>query len=140
MSSLDALHEDIYFAGADYFKNYGLEACGAMFEEPGLILPVIRQEIGKPQFEATIFDHVKKEPQILADDHVLPHPKVHSLPGVIMEFKAIKDDAGLSASAAEALKQIEDKHYDTDMEDHGIKEIVKYGIAFAGKNVEIAKG
>lgn len=75
LSSLDALHEDIYFAGADYFKNYGLEACGAMFEEPGLILPVIRQEIGKPQFEATIFDHVKKEPQILADDHVLPHPK-----------------------------------------------------------------
>lgn len=54
LSSLDALHEDIYFAGADYFKNYGLEACGAMFEEPGLILPVIRQEIGKPQFEATI--------------------------------------------------------------------------------------
>ena len=49
-------------------------------------------------------------------------------------------DAGLSASAAEALKQIEDKHYDTDMKDRGIKEIVKYGIAFAGKNVEIAKG
>ena len=67
-------------------------------------------------------------------------PKVHSLPGVIMEFKATKDDAGLSASAAEALKQIEDKHYDTDMKDRGIKEIVKYGIAFAGKNVEIAIG
>ena len=28
----------------------------------------------------------------------------------------------------------------TDMKDRGIKEIVKYGIAFAGKNVEIAKG
>ena len=67
-------------------------------------------------------------------------PKVHSLPGVIMEFKATKNDASLSASAAEALKQIEDKHYDTDMKDRGIKEIVKYGIAFAGKNVEIAKG
>ena len=67
-------------------------------------------------------------------------PKVHSLPGVIMEFKATKDDAGLSASADEALKQIEDKHYDTDMKDRGIKEIVKYGIAFAGKNVEIAIG
>ena len=67
-------------------------------------------------------------------------PKVHSLPGVIMEFKAIKDDAGLSASADEALKQIEDKHYDTDMKDRGIKEIAKYGIAFAGKNVEIANG
>ena len=67
-------------------------------------------------------------------------PKVHSLPGIIMEFKATKNDAGLSASADEALKQIEDKHYDTDMKDRGIKEIVKYGIAFAGKNVEIAKG
>ena len=67
-------------------------------------------------------------------------PKVHSLPGVIMEFKAKKDDVGLSASAVEALRQIEDKHYDTDMKDRGIKEIVKYGIAFAGKNVEIANG
>ena len=67
-------------------------------------------------------------------------PKVHSLPGIIMEFKATKNDAGLSASADEALKQIEDKHYDTDMKDRGIKEIVKYGIAFAGKNVRIANG
>lgn len=49
-------------------------------------------------------------------------------------------DAGLSASADEAMKQIEDKHYDTDMKDRGIKEIVKYGIAFAGKNVRIANG
>ena len=38
------------------------------------------------------------------------------------------------------MKQIEDKHYDTDMKDRGIKEIVKYGIAFAGKNVRIANG
>lgn len=67
-------------------------------------------------------------------------PKVHFLPGIIMEFKATKNDAGLSASADEALKQIEDKHYDTDMKDRGIREIVKYGIAFAGKNVEIAIG
>ena len=67
-------------------------------------------------------------------------PKVQFLPGIIMEFKATKNDASLAASADEALKQIEDKHYDTDMKDRGIKEIVKYGIAFAGKNVEIAKG
>lgn len=67
-------------------------------------------------------------------------PKVHFFPGIIMEFKATKNDAGLSASADEALKQIEDKHYDTDMKDRGIREIVKYGIAFAGKNVEIAIG
>ena len=66
-------------------------------------------------------------------------PKMHSMPGIIMEFKATKDQSDLSASAEEALKQIEDKHYDTDMKDRGIKEIVKYGIAFAGKNVEVKK-
>ena len=73
-------------------------------------------------------------------DNLVLEPKVHSLPGIIMEFKATKNDDGLSASADETLKQIEDKHYDTDMKDRGIKEIVKYGIAFAGKNVEIANG
>lgn len=67
-------------------------------------------------------------------------PKIHSLPGVIMEFKATKAENDLSAAAIEALKQIEDKHYDIDMKDRGIRGIVKYGIAFAGKNVEIAKG
>lgn len=67
-------------------------------------------------------------------------PKVHALPGIIMEFKATKDADSLSASAAEALKQIEDKHYDAEMKDRGIREIAKYGIAFAGKKIEIAKG
>lgn len=74
LSSLDALHEDLYFAGADYFKNYGLEVCGEMFEEPGLILPVIRQNTGRPQFKATLFEQVKKEPQIITDGQVLAHP------------------------------------------------------------------
>ena len=64
---------------------------------------------------------------------------MHSMPGIIMEFKATKDQSDLSASAEEALNQIDDKHYDTDMKDRGIKEIVKYGIAFAGKNVEVKK-
>lgn len=66
-------------------------------------------------------------------------PKLSSLPGIIMEFKETKNTAGLSAVAAEALQQIEDKYYDTELKDRGIGEIVKYGIAFAGKNVEIAK-
>ena len=25
ISSLDALHEDMYFVGGDYFKNYGIQ-------------------------------------------------------------------------------------------------------------------
>lgn len=66
-------------------------------------------------------------------------PKISSMPGIVMEFKAIKDPSGLPTSAREALMQIGEKHYDTDMKDRGIKEIVKYGVAFAGKNVEIIK-
>ena len=44
----------------------------------------------------------------------------------------------LATSAQEALQQIEEKNYDTDIRDRGIIEITKYGVAFCGKNVEIA--
>lgn len=65
-------------------------------------------------------------------------PKTASMPAIIMEFKAAKEEKMLTSSACEALKQIEDKHYDIDLKDRGIKEISKYGIAFCGKKVEIA--
>lgn len=64
-------------------------------------------------------------------------PRISGLPGIIMEFKAEKDEKNLISAAKEALVQIDDKNYDTDMKDRGIKDIVKYGIAFAGKKVEI---
>lgn len=66
-------------------------------------------------------------------------PKTRTFPGIIMEFKAVNpDDAGkLAVRADEALAQIEEKHYDTDMRNRGITEIIKYGIAFCGKNVEV---
>ena len=64
-------------------------------------------------------------------------PRIASLPGIIMEFKAEKDEKKLEASAADALSQIDRKQYETDMRDRGIQEIAKYGIAFAGKHVEI---
>ena len=54
-----------------------------------------------------------------------------------MEFKAVKEEE-LRHGAEEALQQIDSKHYDTDLWDRGIHDIVKYGIAFAGKKVEIA--
>lgn len=65
-------------------------------------------------------------------------PKVVSLPGIIMEFKASKEETRLEDLAEEALRQISDKDYDTDMRNRGIHDIVKYGIAFSGKKVEIA--
>lgn len=65
-------------------------------------------------------------------------PKIASMPGIIMEFKAIKEEKELSDSAKEALKQMKDRNYDIDLKDRGIKNVSKYGIAFCGKKVEIA--
>ena len=64
-------------------------------------------------------------------------PKLHSLPGIIFEFKAEKDERNLISAAEKALKQIDEKLYDTDLKSRGITEIVKYGIAFSGKKVEV---
>jgi len=64
VSTLDALHEDMYFAGADYFKNYGKHKIGVMLEEPGLILPLIRKGDGGPKFKVTLYDQQTAEPSI----------------------------------------------------------------------------
>lgn len=67
-------------------------------------------------------------------------PKQKNRPGFIFELKAEKDKspAELVQFAKTALKQIEEKKYDTEMVTQGIKTIVKYGVAFSGKMVEIA--
>ena len=67
-------------------------------------------------------------------------PKARFLPGILMEFKAVKDEKELAKESLKALKQIDEKHYDTDLADRGITDIVKYGIAFAGKKVELIQG
>ena len=66
-------------------------------------------------------------------------PKDKTLPGILMEFKALpaSEDEKLPDLAEEALNQIEDKDYQRDMEDRGVKDIIRYGIAFSGKNVEV---
>ena len=46
----------------------------------------------------------------------------------------------LSGLAEEALSQMEDKNYQRDLEDRGVNDIVKYGIAFSGKQVEVRMG
>ncbi|MBQ2876502.1 MAG: AAA family ATPase [Clostridia bacterium] len=67
-------------------------------------------------------------------------PKDSKMPGIIIELKAEKDadEKELKELAKAALKQIIDKKYDTEMQTKGIKNVVKYGVAFSGKHVEIA--
>lgn len=67
-------------------------------------------------------------------------PRVKAIPAFIYEFKYTKDEkADLDVLANEALKQIEDKKYDTELSDFDVDNIVKIGIAFRGKTVAVRK-
>ena len=75
-----------------------------------------------------------------------PRPGV-PLPGVILEFKALVADAdaspektasALEAAAHKARNQIDEKRYAAEMEAEGLC-VLKYGIAFLGKRVALAK-
>jgi len=76
---------------------------------------------------------------------VVMEPRDSSGPAVIMEFKVQNEMAGertLEETAQSALKQIEEKRYDTELKERGIpaERILKYGFAFQGKEVLIRKG
>lgn len=45
----------------------------------------------------------------------------------------------LQALTETALKQINDREYDTELKARGVEMVYKYGIAFSRKNVEIAR-
>ena len=66
-------------------------------------------------------------------------PKNNSRPGVLIELKSKKDlsKEQLDTLAQEALNQINERQYDTEMKTHGITTIFRYGVAFSGKNVAI---
>ena len=69
-------------------------------------------------------------------------PKKERNPGIIMELKWKKalGTEELDRLAEDALVQIEDMRYDSEMKEEGIKEILKFGIAFTGKKVCIKTG
>ena len=66
-------------------------------------------------------------------------PRDRQLPGIIMEFKAIPsaDKDKLTATAKEAIAQIEMRHYAAELEERGVKTIIKYGISFSGKSAVV---
>ena len=67
-------------------------------------------------------------------------PVVRSLPGFIFELKFADDaDADLDGMIGDALRQIEDKKYDTELRSRGVTEIIKVGMAFAGKRIKVAR-
>ena len=80
------------------------------------------------------------------DISMRPRPGV-TLPGVILELKSPaipvrasqkRIDALLKSAAKAARKQIDERRYAAEMEAVGIA-VLKYGIGFGGKRVELAK-
>lgn len=68
-------------------------------------------------------------------------PMVKGIPGFIFEFKHTKDiNVDLDSLANSALKQIEDMKYDTVLNDFGVEDIVKIGIAFRQKSAVVKRG
>ena len=67
-------------------------------------------------------------------------PRQTSLPGILIECKAEKNCTSLQLKqrADDAISQINEKHYDMPLKAAGVTTILKYGVAFCGKNVEIS--
>lgn len=57
--------------------------------------------------------------------------------GFVLEFKVAGGEDELPDKAQEALQQIKDRDYDAEFHEHGVQEILHYGIAFCGKKVHV---
>lgn len=67
-------------------------------------------------------------------------PLVNGIPGFLFEFKHTNDNhVNLASLAESALHQIDEKKYDSELRNTGIKSIIKIGIAFRGKNAVVKR-
>jgi hypothetical protein len=57
--------------------------------------------------------------------------------GLILEFKVADEGEDLKESAQKALQQIEKRNYEAELRQAGVNKIVKVGLAFWGKKVEV---
>ena len=69
---------------------------------------------------------------------VIIEPKNKNNRGFILEFKVAKSEKELEKVSKEAIEQIIDKKYDTQLKERGIKDITLLGIAFFGKILKVS--
>ncbi|MGL5084472.1 MAG: PD-(D/E)XK nuclease domain-containing protein, partial [Clostridium sp.] len=69
-------------------------------------------------------------------------PKDTSRVGYIFEFKTydVEDEETIEKTLDDALEQIEDKSYDTELKSRGVSNIIKLAIVFNGKIVHTKQG
>lgn len=116
IDSLNALHEDIYFAGLDFFKVLGLNTTGENIDAPGLFLPRIHKGQGAPSFSMTHMAQRFQRPAIeLADGERLEAGTPSAVSALIRElrlkngrlwpvFEVRGELPGLAARAASYVK------------------------------------
>ena len=68
---------------------------------------------------------------------VIIEPKNKNNRGYILEFKVVKDEKDLENTTKEAIEQIIDKKYDTQLKEREVKDITLIGIAFFGKIIKV---
>ena len=67
-------------------------------------------------------------------------PLVFGIPGFLFEFKHTNDEhTDLNVLADSALRQIDEKKYDTELRGAGVNSIIKIGIAFRGKHAVVKR-
>ena len=68
-------------------------------------------------------------------------PKDISKIGIIIEFRKINNlsKESVEEGTVKALKQIEDKKYETELVGKGVKDIIKLAIVFKGKEIKVTQ-
>ena len=69
---------------------------------------------------------------------VIIEPKNKNNRGFILEFKIVKEEEDLNKVSKEAIEQITNKKYDTQLKERGIKNITLVGIAFFKKLLKVS--
>ena len=69
---------------------------------------------------------------------VIIEPKNKNNRGFILEFKVVKEKEDLNKVSKEAIEQIINKKYDTQLKERGIKDITLVGIAFFKKLLKVS--
>jgi len=72
------------------------------------------------------------------DIMIIPHDPTQV--GYIIEFKKTRKNETIETAVKSALQQIEEKKYETELVQRGIKHIKKLAIAFSGKEVSVKQG
>ena len=69
---------------------------------------------------------------------IIIEPKNKNNRGFVLEFKVVKEEEDLNKVSKEAIEQIINKKYDTQLKERGIKDITLVGIAFFKKLLKVS--